>query len=332
MRLAVIGAGAWGSALSVALSSIATQVLLYCRTKEQAEQINITRKNYGYLTDGVEFAANVLAISEFADLTACDLVVIATPINAMRAVLKQLGAIYQQLPHIIWLCKGFEAQSGMLPHEIVRQEFTEHAVKCAALLGPSFAHDVALSRITAFSLVSDNLDFAIKWGDILNGISNFRVYASTDVIGAEICAATKNIIAIAAGIVDGLALGNNARAALISRSLAEITRLVAALGGNHKTVYGLSGVGDLILTCTGNLSRNRNVGLKLAHGQSLAQIIAELGHVAEGVLTTKEVYTISQRLGVDMPIVNAVYAVLYQQRDIKTTIEGLLMRETKLEY
>jgi glycerol-3-phosphate dehydrogenase (NAD(P)+) len=333
MKLAVVGAGSWGSALTIALSKIAQELKLYCRTLAQMQTINSTRLNGGYLPNDVKFASNVVATNEFADVVTSDLVVIATPINALRGTIRSLCALKPSiLPSIIWLCKGFESNSGLLPHQIIKEECANYHFDSGALLGPSFAHDVALSRITGLTLASDNIDFALKWAKILSTIENFRVYATPDVIGAEICAATKNIIAIAAGILDGLSLGSNARAALISRSLGEITRLVTALGGNYKTVYGLSGVGDLLLTCTGNLSRNRNVGLKLAQGQKLEQIIIDLGHVAEGVLTCKEVYNLSQKLAVEMPITKAVYDVLYNHHDIKATIESLLLREPKLEY
>lgn len=333
MKVGIIGGGSWGSALAIAFTKIA-QVVLYCRNQQQAININTTKLNAGYLPDGVAFNSNVYATNKLAEVIDVDLLVIATPINAMRGILTDIAS-YNDIPDTIWVCKGFEANTGLLPHQIIdelwQQRQTCIPFKYGALLGPSFAYDVCLSKITGLTLVSCDIDFAIDWTNKLNKISNFRVYANSDLIGAEICGAIKNIIAIAAGIVDGLSLGDNARSALVTRSLSEISKLVIASGGSQKTVYGLSGVGDLILTCTGNLSRNRNVGLQLAQNGILSQILKDLGHVAEGVLTTKSVYELSKKLNIDMPITHAVYNVLYNNSNLKATIDGLLLREPKIE-
>lgn len=343
MKISVLGAGSWGSALAVTFSYI-SDVCLWSRNPKQVYAINSTHTNLKYLPDNVKFANNVSATDDLKVAIDTDLLVIATPINAFRDILLKIKAIYEakssledgsesgQIPDIIWVCKGLEANSGLLPHKIIKEVFiNDGAVSYGALLGPSFAFDVANNKPTAITLSSNNIDFAFKWVKVFAAIPNFRVYVNSDIIGSEIGSAVKNIIAIAAGICDGLNLGLNARAALITRSLSELSKLIIALGGDEKTVYGLTGVGDLILTCTGDLSRNRMVGLKLAEGSDLASILKNLGHVAEGVSTTLEVHKLAQSLKIDMPIVAAVYNVLYNKHELKSAIIRLLSREPKLE-
>ncbi|MFN8770514.1 MAG: NAD(P)H-dependent glycerol-3-phosphate dehydrogenase [Neisseriaceae bacterium] len=343
MKISILGAGSWGSALTVAFSSI-SDVCLWSRNSKQVTIINKEHANSGYLPDGVKFGENVIATDDLNIALNTDLIVIATPVNALRSILLQIKSLceikhgiddhsqYENIPDIIWVCKGFEAGSGQLPHNILEEVFaSQNVTNYGALLGPSFAFDVANSSPTAITLSSKNTDFAFRWVEIFKPIPNFRVYVNSDIIGCEVGSAVKNIIAIASGIVDGLNLGYNARAALITRSLNELSKLIIALGGNEKTAYGLTGVGDLILTCTGDLSRNRIVGLKLASGRQLDEILRDLGHVAEGVLTTKEVYHLARKLSIDMPIVEAVYNVLYNQYELRQTIIDILARKPKLE-
>ena len=327
----VLGAGSWGSALAIALSHV-VPVTLWSHNGQQVQQIKATRANHGYLPDSVVFPEKITITDDFAKTMASDLVVVATPLSALRQILLQIKQVCPPdgYPAILWACKGFEVDSGLLPHEIV-MDVMGPVENVGALLGPTFAEEVALGKPTAISLTSGSLSFATHWVQQLQGIPNFRIYANTDVIGSEIGAGVKNIMAIAVGILDGLGLGLNARAALITRGLSEISKLVAVLGGKTETVYGLTGVGDLILTCTGDLSRNRQVGLELARGQKITTILSNIGHVAEGVVATKEVYKHCQRLQVEMPIVEAVYRVLYEDANLADSVLGLLSRAPKFE-
>lgn len=330
MSISVLGAGSWGSALAIALSN-ADDVLLWSNSASQIKQINNTKMNPQYLPDAVKFQSNIVASDNFIEAMGSELLVIATPLAALREMFTKIKQnCIDRLPDIIWVCKGFEVDSGLLPHQIAFAVLGE-CDNIGALLGPTFANEVALSKPVAVSLVSKNLAFTQKWISKLHGIPNFRIYANSDVIGSEVGAGVKNIMAIATGIADGLQLGFNARAALITRGLAEMGRLIVKLGGRPETVYGLTGVGDLILTCTGDLSRNRKVGLELAKGDKIDVILARLGHVAEGVAATKEVYLHCQRLQIEMPIVETVYRIIYENADIRDSIAMLQKREPKLE-
>ncbi len=330
-RVCILGAGSWGSALAIAFSH-AMQVSLWGRDKIQIQNILASRNNVGYLPEQIKFPDSIQITSDLdLALKNMDLVVIATPLSALRNMFLQVKSRYPgKLPDIIWVCKGLEVGSGLFPHEIAKDTLGEFE-NIGALLGPSFANEVAHGLPTAITLSSNNIQFAKKWIDQLGKIPNFRVYANTDVIGSEVGGAVKNIMAIAVGISDGLQLGYNARAALMTRSLNELSAMVIALKGEAKTIYGLSGVGDLILTCTGDLSRNRTVGLELAKGLSCDQILKKLGHVAEGVYAAKEIYKLSKYLGVEMPIVDAVYGIIYENADIKKAVGGLLGRAPKFE-
>ena len=227
------------------------------------------------------------------------------------------------------MCKGLEGSSGKLPHRVVAEEMGED-FPCAALSGPSFAEEVAQGLPTAVTLASRDIEFARRTARELH-LPRLRVYASDDLVGVEVGGAVKNVMAIAAGICDGLGFGHNARAALITRGLAEIARFGLALGGRRQTFMGLAGMGDLMLTCTGDLSRNRRVGLALAQGHTLERILADLGHVAEGVGTAREVARRARELGIDMPITQAVDAILHHGVAAATAVEQLLQRDPKDE-
>jgi glycerol-3-phosphate dehydrogenase (NAD(P)+) len=235
-----------------------------------------------------------------------------------------------KFPGVVWLCKGFEAQTSLLPHQVAA-DVLPSGMHCGVLSGPSFALEVAQGLPTALVLASDDEAFAQRVAHALHHF-RLRVYASNDVIGVEVGGAVKNVMAIAAGVCDGMKLGNNARAALMTRGLVEITRLGLKLGGCQETLSGLSGAGDLILTCTGDLSRNRRVGLLLAENQTLEEILSQLGHVAEGVYAVREVYRLAQRLGVEMPISEAVYRVLYEHVPTSEMVAILLNRTASLEF
>ena len=331
MLISVLGAGSWGSALAIAFSHVAN-VKLWSRDPAQVDQINTYRTNTLYLPESIKFPANIEATTDFETTLVADLIVIATPTGALRSIANQIMQLSSKgMPDIIWVCKGFETDSGLLPHQIIEQ-ICPGIDNIGALLGPSFAKEVAQSMPTAITLASNNLSFALKWSHNLKSIPNFRIYANTDLTGSEVGAGVKNIMAIAVGICDGLHLGFNARAGLITRSLNELGQLVMLLGGRSETIYGLTGIGDLILTCTGDLSRNRTVGLELAKGYEIEDIIANLGHVAEGVLASKEVYNLSRKLNIEMPIVEAVYRIIYEKADLATQVFSLLSREPKLEF
>ncbi|HTH94516.1 MAG TPA: NAD(P)H-dependent glycerol-3-phosphate dehydrogenase [Rhodocyclaceae bacterium] len=325
MRIAVLGAGAWGSALALAFSG-RHAVTLWSRDASEVEALTADRENRRYLR-GFPFPAALQIEGDFsAALHGAELVLIATPLVGLRGTAQALARHAPTLP-FLWVCKGLEAGTGLLPHQVVAEV---SSATCGALTGPSFAAEVAAGRPTAVTLASHDADFAARTAHALHG-QHLRIYASDDVIGAEVGGAVKNVLAIATGICDGLDLGNNARAALITRGLAEITRFGEALGAKRDTLMGLTGVGDLILTCTGDLSRNRQVGLGLAAGKTLTQVIDALGHVAEGVPAAREVAKRAATLGIDMPITQAVCAVLDGTLSPVDAVTVLMSREPKPE-
>ncbi len=327
MKIAILGAGAWGTALAIAFSR-RHAVSLWVRDVAQAAAMQSSRENARYLP-GYRLPEALRIETDFAAATgAGELNIIATPLAGLRDALRRLRATAAGTP-VIWVCKGLEAGSQMLPHQIVAGELGGD-VPSGALTGPSFAEEVAKGLPTAITLAAADGAFAEATAQALHN-SRLRVYASHDVVGAEVGGAVKNVMAIAAGISDGMGFGLNARAALITRGLAEITRLGLALGGKRETFMGLAGMGDLILTCTGDLSRNRRVGLALAQGQALEQILKDLGHTAEGVSSAREVAALAQRLDIDMPITQAVKGVLHDGVPASAAVEQLLGRDPKLE-
>jgi glycerol-3-phosphate dehydrogenase (NAD(P)+) len=327
MHTAVLGAGAWGTALAICLADRA-RVRLWARNPEHAARMAAQRMNVRYLPealfpDGIEATADLgAAISD------ADYLIAAVPTAGFRDLLRQLRQLNATAP-LVWLCKGFETGSMKLAHQILAEEWPEQA-RAAVLSGPSFAHEIASGLPAAVTLAAVDPDFARRAAVDLHR-PHLRIYSSTDLIGVEVGGAVKNVIAIAAGISDGLGFGLNARAALITRSLAEITRLGLRLGGRAETFMGLSGVGDLFLTCTGDLSRNRQVGLRLAAGESLEGILRDLKHVAEGVTTAREVSRLAAELGVEMPITDAVHRILTQELPPREAVAALLNRGIKDE-
>ena len=326
MKIAVLGAGAWGTALAVHFCAQHT-VSLWARNPAQIAAMAEQRSNSRYLP-GVELPAE---LSLTADLEAAvvwaDVIVVSTPSGAFRDILEAIGRLVLHTP-VIWACKGFEAGSMKLPHQIAAESLPDSTPR-GVLSGPSFAREVAMGLPTALTLASNDPALLALAGQLHH--HHLRVYTSSDVIGVELGGALKNVIAIAAGISDGLHFGYNARAALISRSLAEMIRLGRHLGGKAETFMGLTGMGDLILTATSDMSRNRQVGLKLATGMNLDTILQELGHIAEGVTTTREIDRLAQEQGIDMPVVHAVHQILYQNVAPRIAVETLLSREPKAE-
>jgi glycerol-3-phosphate dehydrogenase (NAD(P)+) len=330
MAISILGAGSWGSALAVAMSYI-DSVLLWSNSHQQVKQINLTKTNLHYLPNDVAFGANVVATNNLQECLESDLIIIATPINSLREIITKIKQTANGvIPDLIWVCKGFEINSGLLPSQIVKTILDND--NFGAILGPSFAQEVALNLPTAVTLASYNKQLLHKWLDKLNVIPNFRVYANNDLIGAEVGAGVKNIIAIATGVSDGLKFGLNARAALITRSLTEIKQLIVSMGGDAETIFGLSGIGDLILTCTGDLSRNRNFGLQLAQGKPVQDILESLGHVVEGVNALPEVYKLSKKYALEMIIVETLYNIIYENMPVNNLVETLFKRQPKYEF
>jgi glycerol-3-phosphate dehydrogenase (NAD(P)+) len=317
-RVAVLGAGAWGSAIAAVLAP-RLDVTLWARDPAQAESMARLRRNERYLP-GVEIPAAVKVSADFPQ--DADLMLAATPVAGLREIVARL----KRNAALVWLCKGFEEGTGALPHQVVEPVVS----RCGALSGPSFAAEVARGLPCALTLAARDAGFAREAAALLHG-GRMRVYYSADLIGVEIGGAVKNVMAIAAGISDGLGLGANARAALITRGLAEIARLGVAMGASTETIFGLTGAGDLILTATGDLSRNRRVGLQLAQGVPLKQILQDLGHVAEGVHSAKEVTRLAAARKVEMPVSDAVNAVLQGKLTPKAAVEQLLSRDPKQE-
>jgi glycerol-3-phosphate dehydrogenase (NAD(P)+) len=328
MKLAVLGAGAWGTALAVQWAAH-HQVSLWGRDATLIQQAQQHGENTRYLPGIALPTSLVLTHSLRHALEDAELVILAVPTSATRATLTLLAQSAPSSP-LIWVCKGFELGTRKLPHQIIAEILPDHK-QTGVLSGPSFAEEVARGQPTALTLASHDPRFAHSLAAQLSS-SRLRIYANSDLIGVEIGGAIKNVMAIAAGVCDGLALGHNARAALVTRGLAEMTRLGLRLGGQTETFMGLSGLGDLILTTTGDLSRNRQVGLRLARGDSLDKILADLGHVAEGVTTAREVAKLATELQVDMPITRGVWRMLFEGLPAAQAVDALLSREIKAEF
>lgn len=337
MKIAILGAGAWGTALalSASRSASANTVTLWARDTGQSEAMLASRQNQRYLPGThLPEALHISTAGEEGIVALAlqqDLVVLASPMSGLRGLLVQLRDC--SVP-VVWLCKGFEAapasadMPGLMGHEV--QKSVAPALRAGVLSGPSFAQEVALAKPTALVAASDYRSVREALVQAFHS-PTLRVYANDDVIGVEVGGAVKNVLAIATGLCDGLELGLNARAALITRGLAEMTRLGLALGARADTFTGLSGLGDLVLTATGDLSRNRKVGLALAQGKTLALAVAELGHVAEGVYCARTVLQRAQLLGVDMPITRCVVALLDGNLEPQQAVAELMGRDPKAE-
>lgn len=331
VKISILGAGAWGTALAIALAE-RHQVLLWGREEEAMRKAAAQRENVTYLP-GFRLPDNLRVTSDFEEAVAHvagserALLIIASSVSGLRPIAQRLQPY--PIPNLVWLCKGFEEQTQRLPHQIVR-ETLGIKLPIGALSGPSFAQEVARGLPCALTVASDALALRECVVQTVHSRS-IRVYTTDDLVGVEVGGAVKNILAIATGVTDGLGLGHNARAALITRGLAEITRLGVALGGRAETFMGLAGMGDLILTCTGDLSRNRRVGLGLAQDKTLETVVAELGHVAEGVRCAQAVRALALELGVEMPITNAVAAVLFEGDSPREMVERLLSRDPRDE-
>jgi glycerol-3-phosphate dehydrogenase (NAD(P)+) len=326
MRIAVLGAGAWGSALAVSFSAW-HEVRLWARRPEACEELS-ARRGSPYLPE-VVFPDSLIIEADLASaISSCDVAIVATSTAGLRETATAVAAIRPRID-LLWACKGFETATGRLPHQVLAEVLPE-AKRVAALSGPSFALEVAQGQPTAVVLASPDDAFARETAAQLNS-ARLRIYSSTDLVGVELGGAVKNVIAIAAGISDGMGLGRNARAALITRGLAEIVRLGVAMGGQAETFMGLTGLGDLVLTCTGDLSRNRQVGLRLAKGSRLDDVLRELGHVSEGVSSAESVRNLARERRVEMPITEAVAHVLFEGESPRDALQRLLSRDPRAE-
>ena len=334
MQIAILGAGAWGTALAIQASRH-HPTRLWARQGEQAGAMQDQRCNPKYLPQAAFPPLLQVESGSWAPwLREMELIVLAGPVSSLRPLLSSLREAPGVQAPVAWLCKGFESSShehphgAWLPHEVQQQIAPD--LRCGALSGPSFAQEVAANLPTALVAASAHPDVRQRLVAAFHH-GAMRVYENSDIVGVEVGGAVKNVLAIATGLCDGLALGNNARAALITRGLAEMTRLGLALGAKADTFMGLSGLGDLVLTATGDLSRNRRVGLALAQGQSLSDILQDLGHVAEGVYSARTVAQRAQALGVDMPITQAVLNLLQGQLSPKQAVEQLMGRQSRSE-
>ena len=331
MRCAVIGAGSWGTALGIQLARSGDEVRIWARTADAARTLQDDRENARYLP-GISFPGTLSATADLAHaLEGAEVVVAVVPSQYMRNVLNLAGPLIPADAVVCCASKGVENGTLLTMHEVMLQVLPEvlHPKLCA-LAGPSFAREVAEGRPTAVVVAGHDEEAAQLVAQAFHG-GAFRVYHTDDVVGAELGGALKNVIAIATGVADGIGAGLNARAALITRGLAEISRLAVKRGANPLTLAGLAGMGDLVLTCTGDLSRNRRVGLGLGKGNTLDQILEELGQVAEGVRTTQSAKNLGKISGVEMPITEEVYRMLYEDKPAPEVLRDLLGRERKAE-
>jgi len=328
--MGVLGAGSWGTAIAISVARDGSPVILWGRDKTQVSTFDSVRCNIRYLPD-CSFPNNLQISSDLKDVIArVDDIIVVVPSHAFRATLEMMLPYIQDAQRIAWATKGFESGSGKLLHEVAEDIFGPERV-IAVISGPTFAAEVAKGLPTAVTVASNDPAFAEHLAQRLH-TKTFRVYTSTDVIGVEVGGAVKNVLAIAAGIADGLKFGANARTALITRGLAEIMRLADALGGQRKTLMGLAGLGDLVLTCTDNQSRNRRLGLALGRGESLEQALSSINQVVEGVQTAREVNELAISRGVEMPISHEVYRILYEAEKPREAVQALLAREQKAEW
>lgn len=335
-KIAVIGAGSWGTALTKPLGDLGHTVSLWARRQEHVDELKNSRRNSAYLPD-FTLPEAITPVADLREAVAGHAIILmVVPTHVFREVFTGLEPYLENNAIVISASKGIENDSLLTMTQVMEDVLAssvkagERNIRLGVLSGPSFAKEVAAGLPTAVTVASQDKEAAIF---VQRALSThlFRVYAATDVIGLELGGALKNIVAIGAGICDGLGYGTNTRAALITRGLAEITRLGLSMGADPLTFSGLGGLGDLVLTCTGDLSRNRMVGLKLGQGKKLSTILAEMNMVAEGVKTTRSAWNLAKRVGVEMPILEQVYLVLYQDKPCRDAVMDLLGRSLKEE-
>ncbi|MFW5927510.1 MAG: NAD(P)H-dependent glycerol-3-phosphate dehydrogenase [Wenzhouxiangella sp.] len=328
-RIAVLGAGSWGTALAMQLARLGHDVRLWARDPERAEAIASARVNERYLP-GVTLPDNITPDSDLAAcLDGAGRILIVTPSHAFAETVDSLLDHIDAGTGLAWASKGFEPGSGRLLHEVAAERLGD-GIPLALITGPSFAREVAAGLPTAVTVAATTPEFGQAWAALLHG-ANFRAYYTADLVGAELGGAVKNVLAVACGMADGMELGNNTRAALITRGLAEMMRLGKAMGADPRTLMGLAGIGDLVLTCTGDLSRNRRLGLALGQGRSREEAVAEIGQVVEGINTAEEVMRLAERTGVEMPISEQVHGILFRGWNARKGVQVLMERDLKRE-
>ena len=327
--VAVLGSGSWGTALAAHLARTGHRAILWGIETDELTAMARDRTNRRYLP-GVELPAAVEIEHDFERAVAqAQQLLLVVPSHAFREVLERLKPVLRPGQRVAWATKGFELTTGKLPHDVAR-EVLGASVPTAVLSGPTFAKEVGAGLPTAMTVASGDETYAMELARGISGV-NFRAYSSNDMVGVEVGGATKNVLAIGAGISDGLGFGANTRVALITRGLVEMTRLGVALGADKDTFMGLAGLGDLVLTCTDDQSRNRRMGLALAAGKSSDQAQREIGQVVEGVLAAKAVREVARRVGVEMPIAEQIYRVLYEGLPPKDAVVALMQRTVKTE-
>jgi len=325
----VVGAGSWGTALALLLARNGHEVSLWSRDANQVAALSKDRCNQRYLP-GADFPDQLAVTADLESVARdCHILLIAVPSHAFRDLLPKLQPHLPSRPKIAWATKGLEYRSGKLLHQVIA-DLLGPDTPAAVLSGPTFAGEVAKDLPTAITVASTNPDFAQEMADLLHN-PHFRAYTTDDVIGVQLGGATKNVLAIAAGVADGLGFAANARAALITRGLAEMMRLGIAMGGRPETLMGLAGVGDLILTCTDNQSRNRRFGLGLGKGLPRDEVVAQIGQEIEGMVTAGAIHQLAKTHGVDMPITEQVYLILNAGLSPMEAVRNLLLREQKPE-
>ena len=332
MRIAVIGAGGWGTALSVLAARAGCEVRLWSRSAAVVEEISERRLNSAYLA-GQEIPKSVSATCDEREaVRGAEVVLLAAPSHATRGVLERLRACVEPVMVFVSATKGVEVETGMRISEVVADVLGRDAAeRFVCLSGPSFARESVAGQPTAVVAASGVEELSRRVQSALS-VKNFRVYTNCDVVGTELGGASKNVMALAAGMAAGLGFGANSVAALITRGLAEMTRLALAEGARVETLTGLAGLGDLVLTCTGGLSRNRHVGEELGRGRKLDEVLAGMNEVAEGVRTTRAIKLLASRRGVEMPITNEVHAVLYEGKSARAAVESLMSRPLRDEF
>jgi glycerol-3-phosphate dehydrogenase (NAD(P)+) len=328
--IAVVGAGSWGTALAIQFARSGRRTLLWGRPEDDPAGMQSARENRRYLPDA-RFPDSLRVEPDLGRVLAeAPVVVVAVPSHAFRSVLTQMKPLLRPGTRLAWATKGFELETGKLPHQVAR-EVLGTGLAMAVLSGPTFAREVGRGLPTAMTVAASDEAYARELAETLSGDS-FRAYTSSDIIGVEVGGAVKNVLAIGAGICDGLGFGANTRVALITRGLVEMTRLGVALGGQAATFMGLAGMGDLVLTCTDDQSRNRRMGLALAAGKSVQEAEQEIQQVVEGVLAAQAVRRVAQLAGVEMPICEQIYQILYEGADPQAAVLALMKRELKSEF
>lgn len=331
-KITVIGAGSWGSALARILGDNSNEVLLYDTNIKIVDEINNFHTNLNKLPIG-KLPENVKATTDIKEAVSfSDVIVISVPTKVLRVVLKQINAVIDEAKLFVNTSKALEPVTFLRVSEIVKQVIDNKYIKgFVALTGPSHAEEVIQQLPTTICSVSESITDAKFIQELFNNSTYFRVYTGHDLVGSELCSSIKNVYAIASGMLEGLGYGDNARAGLISRALVELRRIVVAMGGKEETVYGLTGIGDLVVTTTSHHSRNYQAGIKLATGKNLEETIASMTMVVEGARTAEAIYNVSKNLNLETPIIDAVYRVIYEKEDVNKAVLELMSRSLKDE-